>query len=205
MKDSLTDKTRHLVALAKDGDTSSLDQLCRVYGPRVHWIMRLRMGKELRSKLESMDLVQDTLVQALGGLHEFTYKNEGDFVRWLSTIAENVIRGNLKRLHADKRDIRREIPLDRHGATSTSRFLADPGPVDATTPSVIISKKEEFVELERAIDQLKPEYKEVIILLKIEGLSCKEISERLGQSHDAVRKRVSRAIIALADVFENDE
>ena len=205
MKDDLTDKTRHLVALAKNGDSSSLDQICRVYGPRVHWIMRLRMGKELRSKLESMDLVQDTLVQALGGLQGFTYKNEGDFVRWLSTIAENVIRGNLKRLHAVKRDIRREIPFDPYGVTSTSRLVADPGPVDATTPSVIISKKEEFIELERAIDQLKPEYREVIVLLKIEGLSCKEISERLGQSHDAVRKRVSRAIVALADVFENDE
>ena len=51
-------KTRELVALAKDGDESALGQLCRVYGPRVRWIVRLRMGKELRSKLDSMDLVE---------------------------------------------------------------------------------------------------------------------------------------------------
>ncbi len=198
------DKTQHLVAMVRGGDESALNQLCKVYGPRVHWIIRLRMGKELRSKLESMDLVQDTLIHALSGLDDFTYKNEGDFVRWLSTIAENVLRGNLKKLHAGKRDIRREVPLDGYGPTTGSRLVVNPGPIDATTPSVIMSRKEELEKLEKAIDQLKPEYREVIILTKIERLSYKEISERLGKSNDAVRKLVSRAILALANVFESD-
>ena len=99
-------KTQHLVTLAKEGDNSALDQLCKVYSERVRRIVRLRMGKELRSKVESMDLVQDVLVCALGGLKDFTYKDEGDFLRWLSTIAENRLRDNLEKLHADKRDIR---------------------------------------------------------------------------------------------------
>ena len=54
------------------------------------------------------------------------------------------------------------------------------------------------------MDELKPEYREAIILTKIEGLSYKEISKRLGKSNDAVRKLVSRAIIALTNVFESD-
>jgi len=81
LRNSLTNKTQNLVALAKDGDESALNQLWKVYGARVHWIMRLRMGRELRSKLDSMDLAQDALVSALEGLGEFTYKNEGDFLR----------------------------------------------------------------------------------------------------------------------------
>lgn len=203
MRDSIMDKTQHLVAMVRGGDESALNQLCKVYGPRVHWIIRLRMGKELRSKLESMDLVQDTLIHALSGLDDFTYKNEGDFVRWLSTIAENVLRGNLKKLHAGKRDIRREVPLG-YGPTTGSRLVVNPGPIDATTPSVIMSKKEDLARLEKAIDQLKPEYKKVIILTKIEGFSYKEISVKLGKSNDAVRKLISRAILALANVFESD-
>ncbi len=204
MKDGLIDKTAHLVTLARGGDESALDHLCNVYGARVHWIVRLRMGKELRSQLESMDLVQDTLIQALGGLDDFTYTNQGDFVRWLSTIAENVIRGNLKRLHADKRDIRREVPLAEQGARDSSRFARSPRPIDATTPSVVVSRQEDLTKLERAIDQLKPEYREAIILAKIDGLSYKEIAERLGKSCEAVRKLVSRAVLALADGFESD-
>ncbi|MHC4192506.1 MAG: RNA polymerase sigma factor, partial [Planctomycetota bacterium] len=82
MRDNFAKRTQELVALAKDGSDSALNQLCNVYGERVHWIVRLRMGKELRSKLESMDLVQDVLVSALRDLGDFTYKDEGDFLRW---------------------------------------------------------------------------------------------------------------------------
>lgn len=204
MKQSLTNKTQHLVALAKGGDESALNQLCKVYGPRVHWMIRLRMGKELRSKLESMDLVQDTLINALSGLDDFTYKSEGDFVRWLSKISENELRRSLKRLRTDKRDIRKEIRFDNYNPTTESVFVGTHGPIDAMTPSVIMSRKEELDKLERAMDELKPEYREAIILTKIEGLSYKEISKRLGKSNDAVRKLVSRAIIALTNVFESD-
>ena len=77
---TLSQKTRELVTLAKDGDRTALNQLYKVYAERVRWIVRFRMNKELRSKLESMDLVQDTLLHALGGLDDFTYKNEGDLV-----------------------------------------------------------------------------------------------------------------------------
>ena len=69
---------------------------------------------------------------------------------------------------------------------------------------MILSRKEELDKLEKAMDKLKPEYREAIILTKIEGLSCKEISERLGKSNAAVRKLVSRATLALATVFEID-
>ena len=182
MRDSLTNKTQHLVALAKDGDESALNQLWKVYGARVHWIMRLRMGRELRSKLDSMDLAQDALVSALESLGEFTYKNEGDFLRWLSKIAENRLRDNLDKLHADKRDIRKEVRLDDYGPTTAGGFVRTPGPIDATTPSVIMSRKEELDKLEKAIDQLKPEYREVIVLTKIEDFPTKKYRKDLARA-----------------------
>jgi len=195
LKDSLANKTQQLVALAKGGDDSALNQLCEVYGERVRWIVRLRMGKELRSKLESMDVVQDVLVSALRDLGDFTYKDEGDFLRWLSKIAENRLRDNVDKLHANKRDIRKEVRLDNREPTTGGR---------ATTPSVIMSKKEDLDELAKAMDKLKPQYKQVIVLTKIEGLSYKEISDKLGKSDEAVRKLVSRAMAVLTSVFESD-
>ena len=204
MKDSLANKTQQLVALAKGGDNSALNQLCNVYGERVHWIIRLRMGRELRSKLESMDVVQDVLVSVLKDLGDFTYRDDGDFLRWLSRIAENSLRDNVDKLHAGKRDIRREVRLDNDGPTTEDRFGGTAGPIEATTPSVIMSRKEELDELAKAMDELKPEYKEVIVLTKIEGLSYKEIAGRLGKSDEAVRKLVSRAIAVLTSIFESD-
>jgi RNA polymerase sigma-70 factor (ECF subfamily) len=153
------------------------------------------------SKEQSVDVVQDTLIHAFSGLDGFTYKNEGDFVRWLSKIAENELRGSLKKLHADKRDIRKEVRLDNYRETAAGGFGRKPGPIEATTPSVIMSRKEDLDKLEKAIDTLKTEYREVIILTKIDGLSYKEIAGRLGKSSEAVRKLVSRAMAELTVAF----
>ena len=203
MKRSFNYKTQELVTLAKDGNQPALDRLCKIYAERVRWMVRLRMTRELRSKLESMDLVQDVLIHALQGLNNFTYENEGDFIRWLSKIAENSLRDNLDKLHAGKRDIRKEVRLGGYEPTNSCGFLKIPGPIDATTPSVIISKGEDLTKLEKAIDTLKSEYREVIILTKIEGLSYGQTGGRLGKSADAVRMLLSRAMAALTTAFRN--
>ena len=137
MRLTVDDRTRHLVALAQDGDESALNQLCKVYGARVLWIIRLRMGRELRSKLESMDVVQDVLLSALKDLGHFTYKTEGDFLRWLSRIAENRLRGHLQRFHANKRDIRKEVRLGGYRPTAEDSVVAALDAVVTTTPSAI--------------------------------------------------------------------
>ncbi len=194
-------KTKHLVVLAREGDLSALNQLYSVYADRVRWIVRFRMSKELRSKLESMDLVQETLIHAFSGLDGFTYSNEGDFVRWLSRIAENELRGSLKKLHADKRDIRKEVRLENFGSSTDGGYVKPHVPIQTTTPSMILSGKEDLAKLEKAIDELKPEYKEVIILTKIEGLSYQEIGQKLGKSSDAVRMLATRAMAELTTIF----
>ncbi|MHC4434440.1 MAG: sigma-70 family RNA polymerase sigma factor, partial [Planctomycetota bacterium] len=141
------------------------------------------------------------LIHALGGLENFTYKDEGDFVRWLSKIAENEIRGNLRKLHAEKRNIRREFRLDHSERTTGGGSFGNLSPIGATTPSVIMSRKEDLSKLEKAMDQLKPKYREAIMLTKIEGLSYEEIGERLDMSADAVRMVATRAMVALAAAF----
>jgi RNA polymerase sigma-70 factor (ECF subfamily) len=202
MEQTVAQKTQHLVSLAQNGDALAVDQLCRVYFARVHWLVRLRMGRELRSKLESMDLVQDALFAAVKDLGQFTYRNEGDFLRWLSRIVENRLRGQIQRLHADKRDIRREVRLKQPGLNTNESAAVAWKAVDHTTPSVILSKQEDLARLDQAISVLNPEYRELILLTKIEGLSYRDIAERTGKSSEAVRKQVARALEALVDVYE---
>ena len=198
------EETQYLVALAKVGDQSALNRLCRVYGERVRRIIRFRLNQKLRSKLDSVDVVQDVLVQAMGGLKDFTYRSEGDFLRWLSRIAQNKLRDIFDEFHADKRDIRREIPLKEERRSTGSTPGGAIGPIGTTTPSVIMCKREALDRLENALDQLKPEYKDVIVLKKIEGLSYAEIAERLGKSPEAVGMLLSRAMTALTILYGED-
>ena len=197
-------KTQYLVTLAKEGDQPAINQLCRIYGERIRRIIRLRIDRKLRPKIDSVDIVQDALVQALAGLDNFTYKNEGDFLRWLSKIAENKLRDILDKFHADKRDIRREIPFKIIEASTEGDSFGVDGPLQTTTPSVLFSRKEQFERLERAIDHLKPEYRDVIFLSRIERLSHEEIALRMGKSKGAVAMLLSRALVALTAAYEND-
>ena len=195
-------QTQRLVALAKDGDQAALERLCKVYNERVLRIVRMRMGPELRTYLQSMDLVQDAFIAALRSLENFTYKNEGDFLRWVSKIAENRLRDNLDKIHANKRDARKEIPLNNNRSSTQDTFIGILGPVDSTTPSLIMSRREDLNKLEKAMDKLKPEYREVIKLTKIEGLSYKEAAKKMGKGSEAVRMLLSRAIATLTQGFE---
>ena len=149
-------------------------------------------------------MVQDALILALGGLKGFTYRNEGDFLRWLSRIAENKLHDILKKFHADKRDIRKEISFKREGSSTDNRFYGASEPISTTTPSVIMRKKEALDRLEKALDTLKPEYKEVIVLKRIEGLTHAEIAERLNKSANAVPTLLFRAMAALTIAYGKD-
>ena len=194
-------KTQDLVALAKEGDESALNQLCSIYGERVRRIIRLRLDQKLRPKLDSVDVVQDALILALGGLKDFNYRNEGDFLRWLSRIAENKLRDILDKFHADKRDVHKEIPFKKEGRSAEGGSIGAAGPIRTTTPSVIACRKEALDKLEQALDKLKPEYKQIVVLKRIEGLSHAEIAERLGKNTGAVRMLLARAMAALTIAY----
>jgi len=150
-----------------------------------------------------MDVVQDALILALDGLKDFTYRNEGDLLRWLSKIAENRLRDIWDKFHADKRDVYREIPFKERGSAE-SGYIGATGPVGNTTPSVIIRKAESLDRLEKALDKLKPEYKEVIVLKRIDGLSHSEIGNRLGKNTGAIRMLLARAMAALTIAYGPD-
>ena len=195
-------KTQQLVALAQEGDAFALDQLCGVYVERVRRIVRFRMGPELRSHLESMDLVQEALIEAVQDLREFTYTTDGDFLHWLSSIVENTIRDHIDRIHAAKRDVRRQVSLNHMAARSDEGHAEAGLPVARTTPSVVLSLREELDRLEQAMDRLKPEHREVLVLAKIEGLSCKAIAAKLNKSPAAVAMSLSRAVVAVTNLFE---
>lgn len=203
MRNTINHQTMRLVAGAKSGDRAALEQLYQIYSDRVLRIVRIRMGNELRSKMQSMDLVQDALFSAFSSIESFTYKNEGDFLRWISSITENKIRDNVDKLHATKRDIRKEVPLSNRNPLVDS-FVATHEPIDNTTPSIIVSRHEELDKLEKAMQNLKPEYRNVLLLIKIEGLSYKEAAEKLNKSPDAVRMLLSRALAALTAIFEEN-
>jgi RNA polymerase sigma factor (sigma-70 family) len=60
-------------------------------------------------------------------------------------------------------------------------------------------RKDRLELLEQAIVRLSEDHREVILLMKIEGLSAKEVGERMDRSENAVHLLLSRALKRLAE------
>jgi RNA polymerase sigma-70 factor (ECF subfamily) len=66
------------------------------------------------------------------------------------------------------------------------------------TPSQALDARERVEKFERAFAQLAPQEQEIVLLARVEGLSHREIGERLGLSEAASKKALSRAMVRLA-------
>lgn len=199
-------RTRELVAQAQKGNRTAMSRLFSVYGDRVFRIVRMRMGGELRKRMESTDLVQEVLLSALQDLDHFEYRDDGDLLRWLAKITERRISDNLRKMHAKKRDVRRELQYYESSQKHSSDIGTPAGEImRTTTPSIIAVRNEDLDRLEQAMTGLKSEYKRVIVLIKIDGLSLSEASQHLGRKPDAVRMLLSRAMSELASEFERTQ
>jgi RNA polymerase sigma-70 factor (ECF subfamily) len=176
-----------LIRRAQEGSPDALNALYEQCSGRLLAYVRLRLGREMRSRLESRDILQAALVKSLEHLHELKADNTGSLIGWLARIADNEIRDRADYYQRQRRDAAREMPLD------------DEAPVPALTRSALsrVILGEQAERLEAALESLSPPHREVILLRKFEELSFADIARRLGKSEDACRMLLARAMTAL--------
>jgi RNA polymerase sigma-70 factor (subfamily 1) len=193
--------TQALLQRAQSGDKEALNDLYNRYLMRVLAAVRARLGAELRGKLESWDVVQDALLASLKNVQSFDQASEGAFLHWLAKVVENRIRDQLDYFRAEKRDHRLEKPLAGPRSAESSVPLDIPERSSVPTPSQVLILRDDLARLEKAMDELPLESRELIVAVKIEGRTYDEIAQALGKSPDAVRMQVKRALRALARAF----
>ena len=165
----------------------SLDTLSARVGPRLLGFIRLKMGRSLRARLESRDILQATFVKSLRHFRDFEGADSRAFAGWLMRIAETEIRDRADFHGRQQRDVRREEDVAQYGEvaertrSALSRMILD----------------EQAERLEAAIESLSDAHREVILLRAFEELPFPEIGRRLGKSEDASRMLYARAMAAL--------
>jgi RNA polymerase sigma-70 factor (ECF subfamily) len=197
--------TQALVQRVQAGDKEALNDLYNRYLMRVLAAVRARLGAELRGKLESWDIVQDAMMASLKNVESFNQTSEGAFLNWLSKVVENRIRDQVDYFRAEKRDHRLERPFAGQRSAESSVPLDIPDRSSVPTPSQVLVLSEDLARLEKAMDQLPDESRELIVAVKIEGRTYQEIAESQGKSADAVRMQANRAMLALAKAFQSAE
>jgi RNA polymerase sigma-70 factor (ECF subfamily) len=182
-----------LLREARDGSPDALDDLFRDIGPRLLALIRMRLGPLLRRRIESQDVLQATLLKAFARLDQFDGSGSNTLMGWLAVIAGNEMRDLTDYHRRSRRDLGAEVPIGDHAA----RIEAD-----VATLVRRLELEEQQLRLERALDDLKPEHREVILLRKYEELSFEEIGRRLDRSADACRMLLARAMAALTRAME---
>lgn len=189
-----TEDLRLLVTKATHGDARTLDALLVRFMPRLRAFVRLRSNSLVRQSESCSDLVQSVCREVLEGAVAFEYRGEAAFRAWLFRTALNKILERTRGLTQQKRDVRREV--GGHAADYGELQARDP------TASQMAAANELQERMESAFDLLPDDYREVIALSRIVGLSHAEIAEQLGRSEGAVRMLLSRALVAYVEAME---
>jgi RNA polymerase sigma-70 factor (ECF subfamily) len=169
----------------------ALDRLYERCTPKLLSYIRLKLGRTLRERLESRDILQATLLKSFQHLGEFRGSDGQSLMAWLARIADREIVDRADYHHRQRRDAGRESPIDDH-PDLTAR-------VRSVLSQVILQEQADAQagQLEAALDSLTEAHREIIVLRKFEELSFKDISARLGKSEDACRMVFARAMTAL--------
>ena len=186
-----------LISLAKQGATDALGKLFEAYHNYLHLLATTQLHQRLLMRVAPSDVVQETFLQAHQAFPQFRGHSEGELLAWLRRIlATRIAKLVEKHLLAEKRDIRREISLDHIGATlerSTARLEAVLAGRD-TTPSSDAQRHERAVILANELAELPEDYRQVLVLRDLEGLSFREVAEKMDRSSGAVRMLWIRAV-----------
>jgi RNA polymerase sigma-70 factor (ECF subfamily) len=176
-----------LLEKAKAGDEEALSRAFEKCRRRLAVLVHFKLSPHTREFSEVEDVVQETCLRAFRDLDGFTYQSPGSFLRWLSAIADHVIVDRV-RYAGRARRAGEEVPF-----RSPSNPLG-PEPADTKTPSRLFAQKEAVERLLDRLGALPEDYRQAIVMAKIEGLSTAEMAERLGKSREAVALLVYRAV-----------
>lgn len=174
---SLTDEV--LMRAVRDGDVSRLGLLFDRYHVRLHDFLSRMTGNRTAAE----DLVQDVFVRILK--YRDTYRDDGRFETWVFRIARNARADYFRRVRLVEAlpDAVEDQPAD------------DPGPASQ------LEHQRDAARLRRALQQLREDRRELIVLARYQGMKHEEIAELLGIEVGAVKVRLHRAITELREVF----
>ena len=144
----------------------------------------------LITKETNEDLEQEVFVKVWKNQDKYTEK--GSFKTWINTIAKNLSKDYLK--SADRR-----VQVNSTADDEVMNSIRD----NKSAPEGVFLAKIRQKRISKAIDELKPKFKEVIMLCEIEGYSYEQISERLGVPMGTVKSRIYNAKKELALKLED--
>jgi RNA polymerase sigma-70 factor, ECF subfamily len=169
-----------LINAAREGDEGAYTRLMELHQDRVY----ASVLRQVRDEHRAADITQETFIQAFRALD--TYETRARFSTWLYRIAMNVLTSHFRHERAHKRG--GQAP--RASLNSENAIEPDSG---TRRPDELAEAGDTGAQVRRAIDELEPEFRDVVLMRDLQDMSYDEISDLLGIPPGTVRSRLHRA------------
>lgn len=173
-----------LIKAFQRGDQRAFDQLVASHKDRIFNLCYRFLG----DYEEANDSAQETFVKAYGSLKAF--RLESAFSTWLYRIAVNTCKNKLG--SSAYKAKRKTVSLDNPGPDE-DRPLAMEIQNGAPSPLDRMEEKERMTHIQTALDALPADFRMVVTLRDVEGLSYEDIAEIAGLNLGTVKSRIARA------------
>ncbi|MFO0872858.1 MAG: RNA polymerase sigma factor [Phycisphaerales bacterium] len=188
------------VKAACAGAAAILNDLLVALTPRVRLMVVARLGHPLPDANTVDEVVQAILVAVAAGIPQLRVQSVAGMLGFVSTIASRKVAAALVRRGALAGSPNAPESLDaRVGPDSSIGPLGSFVASGDTTPFAAAVRADQQLALLREIAVLKPDFREIVTLLVIDGISTAEAGQRLGISREAAAMRYHRAVEALRE------
>jgi RNA polymerase sigma-70 factor (ECF subfamily) len=175
-----------LVRRVQAGNTEAFEELVRRYERKVYNITYRLMGNEQ----DASEALQDAFLRAYRFIDKFQFKSS--FFTWLYRIATNVSLSRLRR-----REKVETVSIDQ--PVNEAGDLPFEIPDVKYGPEKLMQQRELRAALQKAVDELAEDYRSVVVLRDLEGLTNEEVSKVLNLSVAAVKSRLHRGRLVLRE------
>ena len=181
---------RELISRSKTGDAASFTELVnrnekRIYSLAYHL---------LNNREDAEDVLQETFFKAYHNLK--TFRGDSSFNTWLHRITTNLVISRFRKRKIVTESL--DIPIETEQGTIHQRNIVD----WSNIPDKVLLKKELNAVIDTTIAALPIEYRTVLSLRDIEGLSNEETGRIVGISVAAVKSRVHRARLFIREKLD---
>ena len=141
---------------------------------------------------DAEDIVQETFLKAWKSAKSYN-ESTSKFKTWVLRIARNSAIDHLRK--------RKQVPFSAFDTDEGLNMLAETVPDTAPLPDEEFAKAQDAESLNKAMQSLNPEAREILLLHYTSGLTFLEIGELLGQPQNTVKSRHHRAVLSLRKVL----
>ena len=163
-----------------EGDVNAFEDLVTEHEKGVYAIAQRMTG----NAEDAADMTQETFIKAYNSLSSF--RGDSKFSVWLYRIATNVC---LDFLRSRSRKPTVSLSVEDDDGEETQMDIAD----ESQSPEQLLERGLTRDAVRRGLKSLSPEYRQILLLREIQGLSYEEIAEALTLEVGTVKSRIFRA------------